>query len=110
MITASEITEGVNTVPAESDHADIVETINRIHAIAVTNVQLHAHANIRRLEVFLTEEKAKGKKLAELNYLEIAIQRKIDEIRAESTWAIKVLDLDRNDSLTKLHKWENRVA
>ena len=106
--TSEELSSVKNTVPSDSEHQFLVEAIDSHRHKEVAKVQLQAQLNIKRLEIFLEEERGKKKNIEELNYLEIAIQRKIDEIKAERAWAIKVIDLDRNDLLTKLHTWENR--
>lgn len=104
--TSQELSDVAYTVPSDSEHQFLVEAIHDHHNNEVAKTQALEHKNIDKLHKLIEEQRKKGKNLAELNYLEVAVGRKEEEIRAETKWAIKKLELDRDGALIALTKWE----
>ena len=104
--SSQELSELAYTVPSNSQHEFLVEAIESHFNAEVAKVQKLARDNITKLEALLEEQKTKKSSLEEVNYLEVAVERKDDEIRAEAELTIKRLKMDRDDALKALLKWE----
>lgn len=104
--SSQELSEVAYTVPSDSEHQFLVEAIESHYHAEVAKTQLIAHTNRSRLKKLFEEQRQKSTKLEELNYLEVAVGRKDDEIVAEKELTLKRLSLDRDDALKALMKWE----
>lgn len=104
--SSQDLQDLANTVPSESEHQFLVEAIESHFNAEVAKVQKLARDNITKLEALLKEAREKKSSLEEINYLEVAIGRKDDEIRAEAEMAIERIKMDRDDALKALLQWE----
>lgn len=108
--SSQELSDLAYTVPSDSEHQFLVEAIESYFNAEVAKVQKLSRDNITKLENLLKEHKANKSNSEEVTYLEVAIGRKDDEIRAEAEWTIKRLKMDRDDALKALLKWEQSHA
>lgn len=105
--TSYEIGSVANTVPSESEHADILEAIENYCQGEIARTLALAYENIRKLNVFFDEQMQRNPTETERIYLEVAIQRKIDEIHREKDWTKKRIYMERDSILQSFHQWEN---